>query len=96
MYSKISGTIAAVLLISSIALAQTYSIRVTHYTNLRASHSLQSRVVETAPAGTTLAVVGSNGRWLQINRERKRAVDGGLGSLHARRRQPRGRDADSL
>ena len=68
MYSKISGTIAAVLLISSIALAQTYSIRVTHYTNLRASPSLQSRVVETAPAGTTLAVVGSNGRWLQINR----------------------------
>ena len=50
------------------ASAQDYSVRVTHNTNLRAAASLQARIVETAPAGTTLPVTGSAGRWLQINR----------------------------
>ena len=58
----------SVFLIHSIGLAQGYSIRITYNTNLRESYSLESAIVETASAGTTLTVVGSNKRWLRINR----------------------------
>ncbi len=50
------------------ASAQTYHIRVTQNTNLRASYSLQSGIAETVPAGTTLQVGGSFNRWLSISR----------------------------
>ncbi len=50
-------------------MAQTYSIRVAFNTNLRAEASLDSDVVQSAPAGSVLQVVGSFGRWLNINRD---------------------------
>ena len=56
------------LLMAIVISAQSYSIRVTYNTNLRSAGSLQSSIVETAPAGTTLSVVGSADRWLQISR----------------------------
>ena len=56
------------LMTAGIASAQTYHIRVTQNTNMRASHSLQSGIVETVPAGTTLQVGGSFNRWLSISR----------------------------
>ena len=48
--------------------AQTYSIRTEFRTNLRASYSLTAQVVETAPSGAILQVVGNFERWLKINR----------------------------
>jgi hypothetical protein len=54
--------------LGSVASAQSYSIRITFNTNLRTSYSLQADIIETAPAGTTLQVVGSLGRWLRISR----------------------------
>ena len=58
----------AAFLLCGVAAAQSYAIRVTNNTNLRASFSLESTIIETAPAGTTLQVVGNNNRWLRINR----------------------------
>lgn len=49
--------------------AQTYSIRVAKNTNLRASHSLDSAVLASARAGTTLEVVGEHDRWLRVQRD---------------------------
>lgn len=60
--------ICLLLLICALASAQEYSVRVTYDTNLRASHSLQSQVIDTAPAGATLQVIDSHNRWLRINR----------------------------
>jgi len=60
------GALAAFLL-CPIASAQNYHIRVTNNSNLRAGHSLQSKIVETAPAGTVLNVIGRFNRWLKIN-----------------------------
>ncbi len=57
-----------VFLISGLASAQDYAVRVTYNTNLRASYSLQSRILDTAPAGTTLTVVDAYNRWLRVNR----------------------------
>ncbi|MDE2857949.1 MAG: SH3 domain-containing protein [Chloroflexota bacterium] len=57
-----------VLLICNIASAQTYSIRVQFNSNLRAEASLDSQVLESAPAGSVLQVVDSFNRWLKINR----------------------------
>ncbi len=51
-----------------IANPETYRIRVQYNTNLRASNSLDSAVLASAPAGTTLQVVGQVENWLQINR----------------------------
>ena len=50
------------------ASAQSSSVRVTYNTNLRASFSLDARIVDTALAGTTLSVTGSFDRWLKISR----------------------------
>ena len=57
-----------VFALSNVASAQSYSIRVEFNTNLRADHSLESDVVESAPAGSILQVVDSFNRWLKINR----------------------------
>ncbi len=67
---KKKGLVAliCVLAVSSVALAAEYSIRVTYNTNLRATNNLDARIVETAPAGATLSVIGSSGRWLRISR----------------------------
>ncbi|MDE2821188.1 MAG: SH3 domain-containing protein [Chloroflexota bacterium] len=57
-----------VLLICNVASAQTYSIRVQFNSNLRAEASLDSQVLESAPAGSVLQVLEHAGRWLKINR----------------------------
>ncbi len=66
-------TVAVLMVLASLTsfsvMAQTYSIRVTFNTNLRAEASLDSDVVQSAPAGSVLQVVGSFGRWLNINRD---------------------------
>ena len=58
----------AVFVLSNVASAQGYSIRVTHNTNLRSTYSVQGNIVETVPSGTTLQVISAFNRWLQINR----------------------------
>ncbi len=63
----VAATLAMCVLFGVVS-AQTYSIRVTYHTNLRASFSLESAFIETVPPGTTLQVVGNNNRWLRINR----------------------------
>ncbi len=66
-------TFAVLMVLASLTpfsvMAQTYSIRVDSNTNLRAEASLDSDVVQSAPAGSVLQVVGSFGRWLNINRD---------------------------
>ena len=62
------AAIALAFILCAVTAAQGYSIRIDFNTNLRAGASLQAGVVETAPAGTTLNVVGELGRWLRINR----------------------------
>ena len=57
------------LAVSGIASAQTYHVSITHRTNLRASYSLRSGIVDVAAAGTTLAIIGSHENWLRIERE---------------------------
>lgn len=59
----------AVFALCCLTSAQNYAIRVADNTNLRAAASLQAPVVELALAGTTLHVVGSDNRWLRVNRD---------------------------
>ncbi len=54
---------------AGVASAESYQIRVTNNTNLRASHSLDSAVITSARAGSTLQVVGSANRWLRVQHE---------------------------
>ena len=68
MKARLLAVMIAALALSGVASAQSYSIRVTFNTNLRAAASLQARIIETAPAGTTLNVNGESNRWLRINR----------------------------
>ena len=68
MKKKVVIAILAVLVLCSTLFAQNYQIRITYNTNLRASYSTNSRIIETAPSGTVLHVTGSHGRWLQISR----------------------------
>ena len=68
MKTKLIAAIITVFILCNVASAQDYDIRIEHYTNLRASHSVQSAIIETAPAGTILQVIGSVNRWLRINR----------------------------
>ena len=49
--------------------AQTYQIRVTYNTNLRASYSLDSAVLTSARAGATVEVTGQHNRWLRVQHE---------------------------
>ena len=67
MKAKLFTVMIAMFVLCNVASAQDYDIRIRYNTNLRASHSLQSAIIETAPAGTILHVIGSNSRWLQIN-----------------------------
>ena len=50
----------------SLSSAQAYNIRLVYNTNLRASYSLDSAVLASAPAGATLKVVNQFNRWLQV------------------------------
>ena len=68
MKTRFLALLVAVFVMIGLASAQSYSIRITYNTNLRVAGSLQSNIVETAPAGTILNVIGSANRWLQISR----------------------------
>ena len=70
---KIRWLAAACLALSLAALAsaQSDSIRITNNTRLRATYSLQGRILETAPAGTVLQVTGALGKWLKISRNNR-------------------------
>ncbi len=68
MKAKIFAALVAAFLLCAVASAQDYHIRITHNSNLRAGYSLQSEIVESAPAGSVLNVVGQFNRWLKINR----------------------------
>lgn len=69
---RLKVVILLMLLIASVTLAQTadYYIQVAQPTNLRTSYSLESPVVEIAPADARLHVVyeGTHGNWLQVER----------------------------
>ncbi len=67
MKLKRLSALITVFLLCSAVVAQDYFIRVTYNTNLRASSSLESDIVETAPKGATLHVIGEFNRWLKIN-----------------------------
>ena len=69
MKAKLLFALFALVLLVGIASAQSYHIQVANNTNLRESYSLESAVVATAPAGTTLLVTGQFGKWLKINRD---------------------------
>ena len=56
-------------ILSNAASAQSYFVRVTNNTNLRASYSLESAVLTSARAGATLEVVGQHNRWLRVRHE---------------------------
>ena len=67
---KVSAfVLIAVFVSSAVTSAQGYAIRVAFNTNLRTAASLQAHIVETAPAGSILQVLGQQGRWLQIDRD---------------------------
>ncbi|MCY3780025.1 MAG: hypothetical protein OXG78_06935 [Chloroflexi bacterium] len=67
MKVKMLVVLMIVYVLQAVTAAQDYQIQVTFNTNLRASNSLTSRIVETAPGGAILHVVGEHGRWLQID-----------------------------
>ena len=60
--------VTILLMLSGIAYAETYQIRITWPVRLRASYSLDSPIVEKALAGDVLQVVGRFNRWLKIDR----------------------------
>lgn len=68
MKLKLFTILSCALLWCAAVSAQSYSVRVTYNTNLRASYSLDARVVGSAAAGSTLTVTGSHDRWLMIDR----------------------------
>ena len=82
MKTKIFAVTIAVLLYS-VAAAQGYTIRILNNANLRAVPGLNGRILETAPAGTTLHIVGEFNKWLKVNRKGKDAWIAGWVS-HAR------------
>ena len=68
MKTKLLAAIGCLPLFCGLASAQSYAIRVTFNTNLRAAASLQANIIETADSGTTLNVVSELNRWLRISR----------------------------
>ena len=62
MKTKLLAALITLLLMSSVTSAQSYTIRVTFNTNLRATASLQANIIETAASGTTLNVVSELNR----------------------------------
>ena len=70
MRTRIWAILLCLLLTQTLS-AQEYAVRVTHNTNLRASYSLQARIVDKALAGTTLQVVDAFDRWLKVDHGEK-------------------------
>ena len=68
MKMKYLAVAIVLLFMSSAVYAQSYQIRVTWPSRLRASYSLNSPIVERALAGEVLQVVGRFNRWLKIDR----------------------------
>ncbi len=68
MKTRLAIVTLLIILACAVASAQSYHIRVSKNTNLRASNSLDSVVLASARAGTTLKVVGHLDRWLRISR----------------------------
>ena len=68
MKIRLLAVILAVFAFCGIASAQVYFIRVESRNNLRSCAGFDCRVVETAPVGTVLEVIGEYNRWLKINR----------------------------
>ena len=68
MTKKLLAIAIALSVFCSLATAQGYHIKIANNTNLRAAASLNAGIIETAPAGTTLQVIGQLGKWLKINR----------------------------
>ena len=67
MKTKLLAAASLLLMFCSVAAAQDFSIRISKNTNLRSIASLQGRIVETAKAGATLHVIGSQGKWFKIS-----------------------------
>ena len=65
---KRSVVTVALFLICIVTVAQGYSVRLNRNINLRFAPRLSGNIVETAPAGTVLQVVGEAGRWLRVQR----------------------------
>ncbi len=68
MTSKLLAALSFVF-VMSLSSAQAYNIRLVYNTNLRASNSLDSAVLSSAPAGATLKVVQQFNRWLQVQHQ---------------------------
>ncbi|MCY4021255.1 MAG: SH3 domain-containing protein [Chloroflexi bacterium] len=68
MKARLLALITATFLLCSPASAQNYSVRLAAATNLRAAASLEADIIEVAPSGTILQVVGETDQWLKINR----------------------------
>ena len=67
MKPKLLAALIAIFAFCIAAQAQDFSIRISKNTNLRSIASLQGRIVETAKAGATLHVIGSQGKWFKIS-----------------------------
>ena len=67
MKARLFVVMLAAFALCSAASAQTYFIRAEGRNNLRSCAGFGCRVVETAPVGTVLEVVGEYNRWLKIN-----------------------------
>ncbi len=73
MKIKLLAIMTAMFLLCTVTAAQDYYIRTANRSNLRAAASLEGEIIETAPANTTLHVIGKFNRWLKINRNGKEA-----------------------
>lgn len=71
MKARAFAATLTVFLLCAVVSAQNYHIRVTNNSRLRAGYSLESEVVETAPAGSILHVIGHFNRWLKISRNER-------------------------
>ena len=67
MKFKLLAALLAIFAFCIAAQAQDFGIRISKNTNLRSIASLQGRIVETAKAGSTLQVIGSQGKWFKIS-----------------------------
>lgn len=68
MKARHLAALTTLLILCALTSAQGYFVRIAYNTNLRADASLDASIIETAPAGTALSVVGQSGRWLKISR----------------------------
>ena len=68
---KFTKPILAIALLAALCVAvsaQSYSVRVTFNTNIRAQPSLDAARLETVPGGTVLEVLDESNRWFRVNR----------------------------